>query len=199
MILIAVLCASGAGVCFSKIGSELIPEVHQGEFTVEVALPVGTRLEKTDEVIKPLEDSVRRLDGVESLATTLGVEEDSTKAGEEGEHTARLLVRAKKDRAPALVEEELKQAIRGIFSRESQIDSLRIRNPVLFSFKTPIEVEIKSFNLERLGRVARQMQAVMLDIDSIKDVKLSLRRGYPEIHVKPIGKRCLDPCRELDR
>lgn len=185
VILIAALCASGAGVCFSKIGSELIPEVHQGEFTVEVALPVGTRLEKTDEVIKPLEDSVRRLDGVESLATTLGVEEDSTKAGEEGEHTARLLVRAKKDRAPALVEEELKQAIREIFSRESQIDSLRIRNPVLFSFKTPIEVEIKSFNLERLGRVARQMQAVMLEIDSIKDVKLSLRRGYPEIHVKP--------------
>ena len=32
------------------LGSELLPEVHQGEFTVEVALPVGTPLEETEAV-----------------------------------------------------------------------------------------------------------------------------------------------------
>ena len=30
-----------------SLDSELLPEVHQGEFTVEVALPVGTPLEES--------------------------------------------------------------------------------------------------------------------------------------------------------
>ena len=32
-----------------RLGSELIPEVHQGEFYVELTLPIGTPVEKTDE------------------------------------------------------------------------------------------------------------------------------------------------------
>jgi HAE1 family hydrophobic/amphiphilic exporter-1 len=185
VMLISMMGGVGAGVLFSKIGSELIPEIHQGEFTVEVALPVGTRIERTDSIIRPLEAEIRQLPLVASLATTVGVEQDSSKAGEEGEHTARLLVRAKKDRAPTVVEEELKSAIRAILAREPEIASLHIRNPALFSFKTPIEVEIKGYNLDRLGQIARQVEASMRGIDSLKDVKLSLRPGYPEIHVKP--------------
>ena len=34
-----------------RIGSELIPEVHQGEFNVDITLPVGTPVEKTEERI----------------------------------------------------------------------------------------------------------------------------------------------------
>ena len=185
VLLIAIVCGGGAGMLISNMGSELIPEVHQGEFTVEVALPVGTRIERTDAVIRPLELQIRELPAVASLATTIGVEEDSSKAGEEGEHTARLLVQAKKNAPPEVVERRLKQAIREILAREPEVNSLHIRNPVLFSFKTPIEVEIKGYNLKKLGTVARQIEDAMLRIDSLKDVKLSLRPGYPEIHVKP--------------
>ena len=41
-----------------RLGSELLPEVHQGEFTVEVALPVGTPLEATDAVLTPVENAI---------------------------------------------------------------------------------------------------------------------------------------------
>ena len=42
----------------TSLDSELLPEVHQGEFTVEVALPVGTPLEETDEVLQPVEEAI---------------------------------------------------------------------------------------------------------------------------------------------
>ena len=75
------------------LDTELIPEMHQGEFTVELNLPVGTPLSITDETMAPiekeLEESVPRL---RTLVTTIGSERDSTESGERGEHTARMRV-----------------------------------------------------------------------------------------------------------
>ncbi|MEJ2635974.1 MAG: efflux RND transporter permease subunit [Calditrichia bacterium] len=42
-------------VVLPNLGRELIPEVHQGEFNVEITLPVGTPVEKTVETIAPIE------------------------------------------------------------------------------------------------------------------------------------------------
>ncbi len=76
-----------------QLDTELIPEMHQGEFTVELNLPVGTPLSITDETMEPieleLEESVPRL---RTLVTTIGSERDSTESGERGEHTARMRV-----------------------------------------------------------------------------------------------------------
>ena len=45
----AVLFVFSVFIIAPNLGSELIPEVHQGEFNVETVLPVGTPVEKTDE------------------------------------------------------------------------------------------------------------------------------------------------------
>ncbi|MCA9715069.1 MAG: efflux RND transporter permease subunit, partial [Myxococcales bacterium] len=76
-----------------QLDTELIPEMHQGEFTVELNLPVGTPLSITDETMLPIE---RELEGsvprLRTLVTTIGSERDSTESGERGEHTARMRV-----------------------------------------------------------------------------------------------------------
>ena len=46
------------------LGIELLPEIHQGEFTMHVALNVGSPIENTDEVLSALDSEVRALDGV---------------------------------------------------------------------------------------------------------------------------------------
>lgn len=183
VLLVALVLAAGSGWLFLGLGSELIPEVHQGEFTVELELPVGTRIEKTDATISPLEKEILDLPAVQSVASTIGVERDSMKSGEEGEHTARLLVRTVEGRRPAEVEEEVKAAIRDLLLEVLEITDHRIRNPVLFSFKTPIEVEVKGYNLEELQQLASRIEARMSRIASIKDVKSSVRPGFPEVHL----------------
>ncbi|MBL9126621.1 MAG: efflux RND transporter permease subunit, partial [Verrucomicrobiales bacterium] len=41
-----------------RLGTELLPEVRQGEFTVEVDLPVGTPLEETESTLAPVERAI---------------------------------------------------------------------------------------------------------------------------------------------
>ncbi|HFE44645.1 MAG TPA: efflux RND transporter permease subunit, partial [Nannocystis exedens] len=71
--------------------SELIPELHQGEFTAEVSLPVGTPLPVTNSTMAPIEaELVASVPFLRTLVTTIGSERDSEESGERGEHTARL-------------------------------------------------------------------------------------------------------------
>jgi HAE1 family hydrophobic/amphiphilic exporter-1 len=75
------------------LDSELIPELHQGEFTAEVSLPVGTPLPITDSTMAPIERLLtRETPHLRTLVTTIGSERDSEESGERGEHTARLRV-----------------------------------------------------------------------------------------------------------
>ncbi len=74
-----------------KLDTELIPELHQGEFTTEISLPVGTPLQVTDETIEPIEKAlVNDVPRLRNLVTTIGSERDSAESGDRGEHTTRL-------------------------------------------------------------------------------------------------------------
>ena len=75
-----------------RIGSELIPQVHQGEFNVEITLPVGTPVEKTDEFLRPIQRQLKELDEVDRTAEVIGAELMSAKSSDKGEHTGSITV-----------------------------------------------------------------------------------------------------------
>jgi HAE1 family hydrophobic/amphiphilic exporter-1 len=84
---------AGDGVGAPQLDSELIPELHQGEFTVEVSLPVGTPLPITAETMAPIEQPAHPRDAAPARAG----HDDRQRArqqesGERGEHTTRLRV-----------------------------------------------------------------------------------------------------------
>jgi HAE1 family hydrophobic/amphiphilic exporter-1 len=186
VVLLVLLAAAGAFYCFTRLGSELIPQVHQGEFTAELRMPLGTRLERTDRVLMPLERRMleqAQLLGIDSLTTTVGVEKDSIHAGDEGEHTARFLVRMRSGQNPQQVENHVKARFREILRSEAAVAGVRFRNPVLFSFKTPIEVEIRGYDLEALRRITRQVDSTLREVAALKDVTNNATTGYPEAHL----------------
>ena len=55
--------------------------------------------------------------------------------------------------------------------------------PALFSFKTPIEVEIRGYDLPTLTQLGREAERVMSEIPGLYDVKSSLQRGNPEVQI----------------
>ena len=52
-------------------GVELLPEIHQGEFTARVALGIGSPLEHTDTVLSGIDERIRAIDGVAITALTV--------------------------------------------------------------------------------------------------------------------------------
>jgi HAE1 family hydrophobic/amphiphilic exporter-1 len=166
-----------------RLGTELLPEVHQGEFTFEVGLPVGTPLERTTAALDEVEKTIlaNRQD-IRSLIVTFGFDATNIKRSDEGEHSARFKVILSPSRDPIAAEERLIQRLRAYFASIPDLQ-LRVVRPVLFSSKTPIVVEIEGDDLAKLKSISKQAEAVMTQLPELADVEATLRSGAPEIQV----------------
>ncbi len=164
-----------------RLETELLPEVRQGEFTFEVALPVGTPLEETERILRGVERAVLEdRDQIEKLLVTFGYDVTNSQRSDEGEHTARfkVLLASSNPAAEDLVVERLRR-------RLEQVPDLsaRVARPVLFSFKTPIEVEVHGDSLEELKRYGDRVAALMSEMPELADVESTLRTGAPEVQI----------------
>jgi len=162
------------------LGLELLPEIHQGEFTAHVGLGVGTPIEYSDAVFSELDDAVRSIDGVAVTALTIGVEEDTLTREIEGEHTARLTVRLAPDAASVEREEEVLQAVRDLMQAHPEVRTVDVTRPTPFALESPIAVEIRGYDLEKLGEVAAEVQARLSGLEQLTDIRSTVRPGHPE-------------------
>ncbi|MEZ5332787.1 MAG: efflux RND transporter permease subunit [Thermoanaerobaculia bacterium] len=180
-LVVVAACFGVATWALSRLDTELLPEVHQGEFTVEVALPVGTPLEETEAVVSPVEEAIlSEREHIESLLLTVGYDPSTSNRSDEGEHTARFKVLL--DRADPATEEAVIARLRRRFAAIPDVDA-RVTRPVLFSFKAPIEVEVHGEDLVELRRLAERTVATLAALPELADVETTLRRGAPEVQV----------------
>jgi multidrug efflux pump subunit AcrB len=165
-----------------NIGTDLIPEVHQGEFNVELTLPVGTPAERTDERVRPIQEFIEKLDGVRKVASVIGIDKKESTNTDEGEHTAKLTVSLERVGNIKKAEERLISEIRSYMSSFSGVQA-KISRPTIFSFKTPVEVEIHGYNLQDLQQVSRSVAEEMHQVKGLFDVKANIQRGNPEVQI----------------
>ena len=184
------LVMAAAAACFwlcwtglvPRLGTELIPQVHQGEFNLEVALPVGTPLGRTAEVVREIEDAALKQPGVERVATAVGTDRSASSRSDEGEHTARLTVKMVPGATPQ-EEEELIARLRRELADLPEVE-IEVAFPTMFSFKTPVEVEIHGDDLQKLRKVSRETETLLTGLDGLADVKSTLQSGHPELQVR---------------
>src|SRR5690606_23416297 len=60
----------------------------------------------------------------------------------------------------------------------------KFSRPELFSFDTPLEIEIAGFDLVELKRVADRVAAGMRDLDRFADVRTTMELGHPEVQIR---------------
>ncbi len=183
VILIVAACFWLSWQIGASLESELLPEVHQGEFTVEVQLPVGTPLEETETVMAPIERAILdEKEHIRSLVLTVGFDSASSQRSDEGEHTARFKVLLdEKSRGPE-IEEAVIARLRQRFDGIPDLDA-RITRPVLFSSKTPIEVEVHGNDLGQLRRYGERAAAILSALPELTDVETMLKPGAPEVQI----------------
>ncbi|MFN0058347.1 MAG: efflux RND transporter permease subunit [Planctomycetota bacterium] len=185
VLFLAVASIVGSVYLARGIDSELIPEVSQGEFQVLLRYPVGTGLQVSSERAARFEQEMARIPEISSVATTIGVDPEEITDSDLGEHTVRFRVRLKRGRESlAEVEQRVERQLQAIYGNEPD-QTIEVTRPVLFSFKTPIEVEIRGHNLETLRAIALEVKQVLSELPELSNVQTSVARGSPEYHLFP--------------
>ena len=164
------------------IGNELIPEMSQGEFFVDVQLPIGTPLEETDRAINQMAAMARRLPGVVSVYAVSGTSAQmGFSATEQRENLGQLHIRLQK----GMIGEPEAQVMDQLRRQLAEMPGIEYKfsRPTLFSFKTPIEVEVRGYNLEELERISLSLAQRLRDVPGLTDVKASTEGGNPEVQI----------------
>jgi HAE1 family hydrophobic/amphiphilic exporter-1 len=177
-LLLFFLAAAG----FLFIGSELIPEMSQGEFFVDVLLPIGTPLEETEKVIADMVLRAQDVPGIRSVYSVSGTAAQmGFSATELRENLGQLHIQLVK-RNNRRAEQRIMDILRSRFNELPGIE-YKISRPTLFSFRTPVEVEIRGYNLLELERISLELAQKMQDIPGLRDVKASTEGGNPEVQI----------------
>ncbi len=192
VIAIVIIIAVHAGSLMFGLKSNLIPEVHQGEFNVRIKAPVGTDIERTNELTREVENAIREsLQGMnggngsafETTATVVGAEKESNTRSDEGENTAVVTVRLAEQEEIQGAEERAINLIRERLTLIPGLTSVTFDRPVLFSFKTPIEVEIKGPERQFLKQYSNEAILAMEQIEGLTDLKNTVQPGNPELQI----------------
>lgn len=165
-----------------RLGTELIPQLSQGELLVDIRLAPGTPLAQTDLAMRAAQNSAQSIDLVQSAYAVAGTGNRlDANPVDAGEHTGTLNIqlksgatRANEERVMAQMREDL-QRIPGIqyeFSR-----------PTLLNVSNPLEIEITGYDLNDLADVGRRVVTEMEASGRFADIRSSVESGNPEVQI----------------
>lgn len=165
------------------LGMDLIPQLQQGRFEMTVRLPPGTALNDTDALVQDIQRAhhqnphVASIYGVSGTGTRL-----DANPTESGENVGRLLI-AMKPGSRDREEQQVTEALRAGMQRHPGAD-VKFSRPQLFSFATPLEIEISGYELPAIERAAQELAARLAAQDRYVDIKSTVQEGYPEIQIR---------------
>ncbi|HET9482328.1 MAG TPA: efflux RND transporter permease subunit, partial [Xanthomonadales bacterium] len=174
------------------LGLDLIPQLQQGRFEMTMKLPPGTPLAETDALVRKI-TSARAKDP--ELASIYGVSGVGTRLDanptESGENIGRLLIALKpagelrKAGTPSgdAAEREVTERLRDELRAHPGVEA-KFSRPQLFSFATPLEIEISGYDLDQLKRAGQDLAGRLQASDRFADVKSSVEQGYPEVQIR---------------
>jgi len=169
-------------VLIPTLGMDLIPSLAQGRFEMTVKQPPGTALIDTDKLVAELEQknakdpNIALIYGVSGTGTRL----DATPT-ESGENIARLLI-VLKPGVGERGERAATEALRASMATRAGTE-VKFSRPQLFSFATPLEIELRGYDLASLEKAGKKLTALMNASPRFADVKSTVEGGYPEIQI----------------
>ena len=132
----------------------MLPKIHQGRFTADVAFAIGTPLGKTSSSILEVEQEIADIKNIRYLYSIVGSDsriDDRTGAGE---HSVRLMV-GLQEGVDAKGELQSMDAVRAILMDIEGIQSVQIKAQPFFSFETPLNLVILHNNSKIYSLVSK--------------------------------------------
>lgn len=171
-----------AAALIPRLGTELIPQLAQGEFTLNLRLVPGTPLSATEESIRAAWESTR---GLREVDTTYSVSGTGNRIDaspvDAGEHTGDLTV-VLTDTATREDEKAVIERIRAAIDHRPGLQ-LDFRRPELLSLSTPLEIVIRGYDLDRLRLATDSIIEQLRRRPRYADIRSNIEGGNPEIQI----------------
>lgn len=167
----------------SSIPQVVLPEMAQGELRVKIEYPPGTAIELSDIKVVAISKKLLAVNGVKEVYSTAGSGNKLTaNPEEEGENMAEFTLVLEKGISREQ-EDALLTELRILLSEESSGIQSDVERPQLFSFSTPISVEVYGYDMDTLKSESDKILKTLEDSNQFIELRSNMKKGYPEVQV----------------
>jgi len=178
VVVLSVLAFAGGMMLFGFIGNDFFPESDENFLLVNVKLPPGTSLQKTDEVLQEMDARIQKEYGRYIVSSLHGI--GGEMAGvEEGSISYNLVDKAERDLGAKQLVARFRPLVAGIPGAEIAI-GVESHGP-----GSGLQVEINGPDMDQINRYADQVIGLIRQIDTLVDGRKSYVTGKPELTFVP--------------
>ena len=171
------------------LGTELLPEVDEGNISISIQLPVGTKFQVTDALTRQIEKTVQEaVPEIETMRTSVsssGRWFSMSSVSHTSSVSLQLVDKAKRTRSTDDVIAALRQKLAGIPDARIWIMSRgSMMTRILGGREERIEVDVRGHDLEVAAVLAEQVQKLVGSVKGTVNVRVSREEGKPELTVR---------------
>jgi HAE1 family hydrophobic/amphiphilic exporter-1 len=181
-------CVVVAALILPTIGFELMPVTDEGEVQVTAELPVGTRIERAQDVATRLESLLPEyVPEQEAIITQAGGGGFGGGAASRTQATLRLVPKAERTRSSEEIartlNRQLSGVIPGVIITTRASGGNRAMDRLLGGGDSRMALEIRGDDLAEAQRLSLEAKAVMDRVPEVRDVRISRDDGRPELAI----------------
>ncbi len=177
---------------FKFVGTEFFPDTDEGQFTITVRLPVGTRIEETEKYIERMENIIKKnIPEAQTVISDVGV--PSGKNGNlfgsnSGSHAANISVSLipgdKRNRTVFQIIKDIRPKLAVLPGAQIFITPGGFLRFLLnFGSSAPIDVVISGQDFDIANKLAQQISGIVKSTNGATDVQISRELNLPELRI----------------
>ncbi|HDY89592.1 MAG TPA: efflux RND transporter permease subunit, partial [bacterium] len=173
------------------VGSEFIPKTDLNDFSIEIKLPEGTELYRTENVVNDIEQYLDEILG-NDLKTMYSIIGSSDNPGENessvliDENTANIKFTLKKDHE--IPSEDVLLKVNSVLDDIPDMEAQFIHDQTALELtlgteSAPVVIEIQGEDLDYIQQLTEKTKQQVLTIDDLFNVETNFDEGRPEINI----------------
>ena len=182
-VLIAVIICVVALASIPLVGTEFLPETDEGQFLINISVPVGTELEDMETIMTEIEGKLIDIPEIEIVFSTVGGQSTIGGRSNNGNISCILKSQDQRQRSTQQVADEVRDKIFDIPGAEKTV--------IAFSSVSlgalgggAVGIKIKGDDIHTLKEIGDDISKLISSIDGIKEVESSMEEGIPEVQIR---------------
>ena len=191
IVIIALLLIGGTVFLIPFVGTEFMPKTETRNFSIEVRMPEGTRLQRTSDAVENIEDIITEVlgDNMDFMYSHIGPSSGSSTTQAsifEGENTASVKIALKKDIKMGSL--EAISLLNGVIGEIPDMeisykqDETALKS-ILGTDEAPIIVEVEGADLDIITEMADAVRREMEGVAGIYNIESAMEGGAPEVNL----------------
>jgi len=182
VVIISLFAFVGTLSLVPRLGTELIPQLAQGEFYADVRLAPGSPIESTDQIIEQMQNRFADDQRVKLTSAVAGTGNRLDAAPvDSGDNAGRINVQINST-SNQFAEDTVRNELRSALDELPGV-SYEFGTPELVNFSSPFQVEVQGYDLTSLRLASEQITNAMLASDIFADIRSTIEQGQPEIQI----------------